>query len=368
MADNSIINQAKEFANRLSRIQKIIIAAVLGAVIIAIGAILWSSSAGEDEKMAVLYSQLEQADAAKIVERLKEQGIEYELKDNGQTILVNKETVYDTRIQMASEGLPQEGAAGYEIFDKTNLGMSEFVQRLNYRRALEGELSRTINSLDEVRKSRVHIVIPEKELFEKDQEEPTASVTLHLKTGRSISKLSIEGIQNLVASSIEGMQPGQVTVVNSRGKVLSEAPLDASTVAGKTAIQHEQQKNFENYLSNKVQTLLDGVLGVGNSEVRISSKLDFTQVERTITDYDPDRQVVRSEQVIREESQSTDSLSYPAVNMAKNQQNVITNYEIKKSEEKIVQEVGALKRLSVAVMINGTYQVVEALRDRIDVV
>jgi flagellar M-ring protein FliF len=358
MADNAIVKQAKEFAGRLTRIQKIIIGSVVGAVITGIIIIIVSASGGEEE-MAVLFNSLEEKDAAQITEKLKEKNIDYELKDNGRTILVDKQAVYDTRIDLAGEGLPEQGGVGYEIFDKTNLGMSEFVQRLNYRRALEGELARTINSLEEVKKSRVHIVIPEKALFEKDQKEPSASVTLHLKAGSSISKLSIEGIQNLVASSVEGMKDGQVTVVNNRGKVLSEAPIDQSTVAGMTAVQHQQQQQFEQYLANKVQSLLDGVLGVGNSEVRVNSELNFTQVERTTTDYDPERQVARSEQIITEQSESTDSLSYPAVNMAKDEQNVITNYEIKKSEEKVVQEVGSVERLSVAVLINGSYEVVE---------
>jgi flagellar M-ring protein FliF len=236
--------------------------------------------------------------------------------------------------------------------------MSEFVQKLNYRRALEGELARTISSLDEVKKARVHLVIPEKQLFEKDKKDPTASVSLWLNSGRSISKVSIEGIQNLVASSVEGMLTDHVTVVDQRGKIISPPPLDESSIAGLTNMQHQQQIEAESHLSGKVQSLLDGVLGPNNSEVRVNVELDFTKIEKTITDFDPERQVTRSEQTITEISESTDSLSYPAVSMARDKQNVISNYEISKTESRIVEEVGNVRRLSVAAMVNDVVKVV----------
>jgi flagellar M-ring protein FliF len=236
--------------------------------------------------------------------------------------------------------------------------MSEFVQKLNHKRALEGELARTISSMEEIKRVRVHIVIPEKALFKKDQRSPTASVTLHLNSTRSDNKLNIEGIQNLVASSVEGMKVEDVSVVDQRGKLLSEAPFDETTLAGKTALQHEQQRRVEQHLTSKVQSMLDNVIGTGNSNVEVNADLDFTSIEKTITDYDPERQVVRSEQNIVEKSASSDSLSYPAVNMSKDQANNIQNYEISKSVEHIVNSVGNVKRLSVAVMINGTHEVI----------
>lgn len=356
MAANEIITQSKEFFGKLTRWQKVGIAMALTAVVVAIGFVMLSS--GKKTEMGVLFSGLSETEASKIVDKLKEKKIPYEAKENG-TILVEKNAIYDTRLSMAKDGLPESGVVGYELFDKTNLGMSEFVQKLNYRRALEGELTKTIKSLDEVRSARVHIVIPEKALFEKDQKVPTASVTLQFKNGKNISKQSVQGIQNLVSSSVEGMSAGSVNVLDGRGKVLSERELDKNSIAGLTASQYEQQMNVENYVTNKVQTLLDGVLGQGNAEVRVNSELDFTQIEKTITDFDPERSVVRSEQAINENSQSTDSLSYPAVSMAKNQSNTISNYEIKKSVEKIVQGVGNVKRLTVSVLVNGIAKVID---------
>ncbi|HPI19722.1 MAG TPA: flagellar basal-body MS-ring/collar protein FliF [Candidatus Kapabacteria bacterium] len=357
MAKLELIGQGKQFLSKLTNFQKILLFGSF--VIVLTGILLFVVFSSQNKEMAVLFTGLNEGEAAKIVESLKEKAIEYELKDNGTTILVDKKTIYDTRLSLASEGLPESGTIGYELFDKTNLGMSEFVQKLNYRRALEGELARTITSLDEVKNARVHIVIPEKSLFEKDQKPTTASVTLHLKNGRSLSKINVEGIQNLIANSVEGMQSSSVSIIDQKGKVLSDPPADMSSISGLTSTQHEQQMNVEQYVANKVQSLLDGVYGAGNTEVRVNAELDFTQIEKTITEFDPERQAVLSEQSINEVSRSTDSLSYPAVNMARDQSNQISNYEVSKTVERIVEEVGNVKRLTVAVLVNSSQKIVE---------
>jgi flagellar M-ring protein FliF len=368
---NPVSEQVRRFFGRLSVAQRITIFIVVAGVLTGLYFIYKSAARPE---MAVLYSSLEPSDASKIVETLNEQSIEYELKENGTTILIDKNKLYDTRIMLAGEGLPETSQVGYEIFDKTNLGMSEFVQKLNYRRALEGELVRTISSMQEVSKARVHIVIPEKTLFEKDQQLPTASVTLSLRSGRSIGKLSVKGIQNLVASSVEGMDADNVIVVDQRGKILSESTPEEGSVAGLTSAQNEQQKQVEQYLSGKVQSLLDGVLGPGNTEVRVNAELDFTQIDSTITDYDPERQVERSTQRIEDVTNTTDSITNSYENLTTNessnttpylnrgvkqQVNEISNYEIKKTVSRIIKGTGTIKRLSVAALINGTVKVVD---------
>lgn len=356
MAELRAVSQLKEFIGKLTTTQKAIFGGVLVAVVIGIASLFFITT---DENMKVLFSNLEQGDAAKIVESLKEKNIPYELKDNGATILIPEKTVMDTRLALASDGLPENSVVGYELFDKTNLGMSEFVQKLNYRRALEGELAKTIASLDEVKKARVHLVIPEKTLFKADQKMPTSSVTLQFKSGRSISKVSIQGIQNLVAGSVEGMKTEDVVVLDSKGKILSEAAIDENSVAGLTATQLTQQNRVEEHLTSKVQSLLDGVIGAGNSQVRVSAELDFTRIEQTKTDFDPEKQVTRSEQNIVDRNQTADSLSYPYVNMSKDMTNSITNYELSKSVEHIIHDVGAVKRLSIAVMINGVTKIID---------
>lgn len=356
MAISSILDQAKGIWQRLRAPQRI---AIIGAVVVALGIVIALIAASSSPDMHVLFSDLDPKDAATIVEKLKEQNIPYELSDGGTTIRVPQSHVYELRLALARDGLPAGSTVGYEIFDRTNLGMSDFVQKLNHKRALEGELQKTIASFDEVQKVRVMIVLPEKALFEKDQKKPTASVLLHLKSGRSLSKLNIEGIQNLVASSVEGLSPADVTVVDQHGQILSQAPRDNSTLAGLTATQYEQQQKVESYLTSRVQSLLDGVLGPGNSVVRISAELDFTQREQTRENFDPDGQVVRSEERIAEARRSQDSLDYPAVNSESNATKVRTNYEISRTVERIIGGVGTIKRISASVLVNGTTKVVE---------
>lgn len=356
MAMAPIFDQVKSVWQRLRMPQRL---AIIGAVVVAIGIVITLIATTSSPTMHVLFSDLDPKDAAAIVEKLKEQNIPYELSDGGTAIRVPQSQVYELRLALAREGLPAGSTVGYEIFDRTNLGMSDFVQKLNHKRALEGELQKTIASFDEVQKVRVMIVLPEKALFEKDQKKPTASVLLHLKNGRSLSKLNIEGIQNLVASSVEGLSPADVTVVDQHGQILSQAPRDNSTLAGLTATQYEQQQKVESYLTSRVQSLLDGVLGPGNSAVRVSVELDFTQREQTRENFDPDGQVVRSEERIAEARRSQDSLDYPAVNSESNATKVRTNYEISRTVERIVGGVGTIKRISASVLVNGITKIVE---------
>jgi len=357
MAENKYITKSKEFFNKLNTFQK---ALLLGIPVVVFVALTLMMLTIKPTPLELLYSNLDQQEAAKIVEYLKTNNIKYELTDNGASIKVEKERVLDTRLSLAQEGIPASGILGYELFDRTNLGMSEFVQKLNYKRALEGELSKTINTLEEVKNSRVHLVIPERTLFEKDQKKPSASVTIHLHKDKNINQKSISGIQTLISKSVEGMVPDDVSILDHKGKLLSESPIDVNSVAGLTSQQLDQQKKVEDYLTNKVQSLLDNVIGTDNSSIRVNAELDFTKIEQTKKDYDPDRQVIRSEQQIAEKNVSTDSLSYPAVSMDKEESNLIQNYEISESFEHIIHSVGNIKRLSVAAMINGTTKIVDS--------
>jgi flagellar M-ring protein FliF len=352
----SVAGQLRNFANRLTRTQKIFIG---GAVVAASAAVVMIIGMANKTQMSVLFSELEAKDAATIADKLRERNIPYELSNNGSTILIPQEVLHDTRLSLASEGLPESSVVGYELFDKTNLGMSDFVQKLNYRRALEGELARTIGSIGEVKKARVHIVIPEKALFDKDQKQATASVVLQLKGTKSINKLNVEGIQNLVASSIEGLDAGAVTVVDQKGQILSEPQRDKNSLAAMSDTQYELQQKVDQYLTSKVQSLLDGVLGVGNAVVRATTELDFQQIEKTEEKFNPDEQVVRSEQQLEGRSAAVDSLNYPATNSNSENRNKITNYEISKTVEKIINNGGGIKRMTVAALINGTTKVVE---------
>jgi flagellar M-ring protein FliF len=357
MAENNVQNQVKSFYGNLSLLQKVSIVIV---PIIVIGGLIALFMNTSTKEQAVLFSGLDNNDAGKIIENLKTNLISYELRDNGSTILVNKDIVMDTRLTLASEGLPETSVVGYELFDKTNLGMSEFVQKLNYRRALEGELSKTISSIDEVVKARVHIVIPDNALFSQDQKNPTASVTLQLKSGRNMNQKIVEGIQTLVASSVEGMSTNNVSIIDHKGKLLSVRDTDNSSSSGLTSQQLEQQRKVEEHLTNKAQSMLDNVLGVGNANVKLNAELDFTRIEQTKTDYDPERQVLRSEQTTSETTKSTDSLYYLAVVADRNVNSTVNNYEISQNVEVIAHSVGNIKRLSVAAVINSIPQMIDS--------
>lgn len=348
----STISQLKEFWDKLSLARKVLL---IGVAIASIVVFAFLISWVREPEYGVLFSNLEAQDASKIIERLKERKIEYKLEDNGRTVLVPRQNVYELRLQFAGEGLPNSSIVGYEIFDKNNIGVSDFVQKINYKRALEGELARTILQIEGVEAVRVHIVMPEKTLFKEDQKEPTASVILKLKQGTRITRENVQSIAYLVANSVEGLDPKNVTILDSRGRLLSDDS-ESDPLAKVSGKQYELKRSVEQYLADKVQSLLDGVLGQGNSIVRVDVELNFTQVEKTIEEYDPDKTVVRSEQTTQERSSSVDS-SFASTNSQRT--NTITNYEVNRTLQRIVESVGNIKRLSVAVLVNGTYKVSE---------
>lgn len=354
--NSNALGQIKNFTSGLSMPQ---MAGIVGAVVVVIVGIFMLISSAYAPNMKTLYKGLPDSEASQVVDYLIENDIDYELSPSGSVLKVDATKVNEVRMDLASQGIPSEGGVGYEIFDETNLGMSEFVQKVNYRRALEGELSRTINSFDEIKKSRVHIVIPETALFAEDQKPPTASVTVHLNGRNRLGQSGVIGIQNLVANSIEGMETENVKITDQTGRLLTRDQVDENSAAGVTDSQYNQKKKVESYLQSKVEELMASALGHGNAKVKVNAELDFTQIEKTNTQYDPESQVARSEQIISNESQTTDSLSFPYVNMAKDEGNTLTNYEISNSVEHIVKEVGTIKKLTVAAMVNGTTEIID---------
>ena len=225
----------------------------IGAVItVGLVSLLWMSGSTEQE---VLYSQLSLDDAAAMASKLREMGAPYTLQGDGTTIMVPSTMVHDLRLRLATEGLPRSGGAGFELFDQRSFGMTEFMQKLNYRRALQGELARTITQLEAIKSARVHIVLPEKTLFLDQQEKATASVILTLASGRRLTTEQIRGVTHLVASSVEGLQPDQVTVVDSSGKQLGVKEQDPALLSVSEAQLAHQQK-LEQTLERRLQSLL----------------------------------------------------------------------------------------------------------------
>src|SRR5512147_170529 len=215
---SALLAQLRDFFMALSPARRMTFAALTAAIVIGTGALAYWV---QQPQYRVLYSGLGASDAGAVIEYLKAEKIPYRVSDNGGNIEVAAGRIYETRMALAGRGIPQGGGVGFEIFDKQTLGMTDFVQRLNYQRALQGELARSIAELDTVESARVHLAMPERSLFVSEERRPSASVVLKLKPGRSLAPEQIAGVVHLVAASVEGLRPADVTVVDVNGQVLS---------------------------------------------------------------------------------------------------------------------------------------------------
>ena len=328
---------------------------------------------GKEPELVVLFSHLDADDTRSIIQELGKQGVLYELAEDGNTIEVPAERVHELRLQLASLGLPESAGVGFEVFDRSGLGVTPFTQQMNYRRALQGELARTISQIAQVERVRVHLVIPEKRLFSTEQKPAQAAVVLTLKRGTPLGGSQVQGIVHLVASSVEGLEPNQVTVVDNHGQVLSRNSADGD--AQLTSTQIETQRRVERDLEQRVQTMLDQVLGQDKSVIRVTAPLEFRQVQITEESFDPNSQVVRSENRSQEKviEQGTSS-GVPGVRSnvpndlkasggagpkEAKRKNETLNYEMNRKVSKIIEPTGAIQRLSVAVLVDGTYEAVQ---------
>ncbi|MFO7738312.1 MAG: flagellar basal-body MS-ring/collar protein FliF [Desulfatiglandaceae bacterium] len=321
----------------------------------------------------LLYTNLESEDAGAILAELKDQKVPYEIASNGRSILIPSERIYETRLELASRGLPQGSGVGFEIFDNTKLGMTEFVQNVNYQRATQGELSRTINGFAEVESSRVHIVMPPKSLFIEEEKPATASVVLKLRRGKRLNTDQVQGIVHLVSSSVSGLNPDNVTVVDNNGRMLAGFK-PGSAVGQVSSDQLEFQAKLEKNYQDRIRTMLETALGPGKAIVRVSCSMDFKRQEKTEETYQTDNKVVRSEQLFNETSNggTTSPMGVPGVvsNLAEGgkqptttvqapsfqKQDRTVNYEIGKVTSHTIEPVGRLGRISVAVIVDGSYR------------
>jgi flagellar M-ring protein FliF len=348
-----LVKNIYQFMRLMTPSQAIMLIGLAAALLVSLFVVTsWLGSVN----YSVLYSNLESSEAGEIVNNLTEQGIPYKLSEGGRTISIPSSDVYKVRISLASQGLPQSGNIGYAIFDQSNLGMTEFLQNLNFRRALEGELMRTIMQLSNVQAARVHIVMPKDRLFKEDRREATASVVLKLKSPGSLTRSQIAGITHLVAASVEGLTTDNISIIDYDGNLLS-SQTESDKLAGLSASQLDVRKNVEQYLENKAQTMLDGLVGQGKAIVRVTAELDFQQLEKTSELYDPNSAVVRSEEHTEENKSSQDKQEQLTESTDQNKvETSITNYEINKTVEHLVNSIGNIKRLSVAVLVDGLYE------------
>jgi len=333
-------------------------------------------------RMEVLFSGLEPEDAGAIAAKLQERHVQYDVGGDGAVIKVPAKEVHEMRLQMASAGLPQGGNVGFEIFDKTNLGMTEFAQRLNYQRALQGELSRTISTLDRVEQARVHVSIPEQDVFEDREKHPQASVVVKLRPGGSLAADQVGGIVHLVASAVQDMKPNYVTVVDTRGNVLSEASDSADGLdARMTASQMQVKQAYESAMRKDIESMIERALGPNKAVVRVAAKMDFDRTETSSETYEPaaqtgpareQRGILLSEQRLEETygggsaagvggvvGVRANTRPTPAVQTAEaeggyKRLETTTKYEVSRTTEHTVKLPGAVEKVSVAVMLDSS--------------
>ncbi len=352
------------------------IMAAVAAAVLAFFVYLTSRLATPD--MSLLYAELDNQDSGQIVARLEELNVPYRIEGNGSRLMVAEDQVARVRLQMAQEGLPSGGSIGYEIFDRSEgFGTTNFVQNINHLRALEGELARTIKSITNVKQARVHLVMPQRELFSRDRQDPSASIVLVMRDKGRLERNQIAAIQHLVAAAVPGLKPTLVSIIDDKGTLLARGasdddPTQLATTAEERRIAHETR------LIRTVEEMLERTVGPGNVRVQISAEMDFDRITENSETYDPDGQVVRSTQVVEENAGSNEGQD-PGVTVGNNlpdadldqlgegggsqsnssRSEETVNYEISRTVKTAVRETGMVRRLSVAVSVNGLTSVGE---------
>ena len=334
----------RERLSTLTTNQRLVLGMVAAALVISTAVFgLWLGH----EEQAVLFADLTPEDASKALQELNKRDVAAELTNGGTTIMVPASQVHRLRVDLVTDGIGSSGVVGYEIFDNRDYGVTPEELEVRRLRALQGELTKTIESFPQVDAARVHLVMAKNSLFRSRATEPSASVVLTLSRRSGITPAQVSGIRAMVSSGVEGLSPDRVTVLDQDGDVLSENYADDSY--GASDRQLELKKEVEDQLAAKAQSMLDGVLGHGRSQVQVDATLNFEQIESERTMYDPQATVVRSE----ERNESNDPTSGGTSEQS------MTNYEINQTIERIVGQVGGVQNLTVAVSVDGTYEVPE---------
>src|SRR5712671_141532 len=368
MNPSTIGQNIKAFLARYSLQQKLAMVFAAGLVIVLTWGMVYFVNKVEYQ---VLYSDVDPAEAQSIVTKLQGMQVPYELSQDGRTIRVSSDKLSEVRIQLASEGLPESGRVGFEIFDRTNFGVTNFQEQVNYQRALEGELSRSILTLNEVAAARVHLVMAKESLYERSDDQTKASVILKLKNGRTLPDSSVQGIVNLVASAVKGLSPEKVAVIDYRGKMLSRTDAENSL----TGQQLETRQKTESEMAAKIVQILEPGVGAGKVKPQVSVTMNFQQVEETQENYDPKGAVVvssqkqtdttgaylpvggivgvRPPQVAAATASPAPPPPTPTPGTQTGRESELINYEVSKSVRHIVNPVGKVDRMSVAVVVDN---------------
>jgi flagellar M-ring protein FliF len=317
-------------------------------------------------QMTTLFTDLSVEDSSGIIKDLERQAIPYELRNEGSVIMVPKDKVTRLRMKLAEGGLPKGGGVGYEIFDKSDaLGTTSFVQNINHLRALEGELARTIRGIDRIQAARVHLVLPERPLFSRETPEPSASIVVRVRG--ALEPQQIRAIRHLVASSVNGLKPQRVSIVDESGQLLA----DGAAGDVDQAVGDERRAGFEKRMRKQVEDIVSSVVGTGRARVQPAADFDYNKITQTSDKFDPEGRVLRSSQTREESSATTDGNGQVTVNnelpgnknpdtaAAARDQSKKTeetnNYEISRTTKTEVTEAGRVNRISVAVLVDGSY-------------
>lgn len=351
------------------------LAAIAGVGVSILGFFIYLMSRVAAPQMELLYGDLEMADSKAIVEKLAADKVPFEVRKDGAEIWVSKDKKNELRVRMAEQAMPSVGrVAGYELFDKQDaLSSTSFQQNINYVRALEGELSRTIRAIDKVKVARVHLVLPKREAFAREANEPSASVILKMQGAARLDKAQVTAIQHLIAAAVPKMKPNRISIVDDKGTLLAKGYDNDQEVASENA--EALKMSTENRLARTVESMLERSLGPGRVRAEVSVEMDLSRAVTTEETYDPESQVVRSQVTVNENEENqdgetpnvsvTNNLPDPNASAAsgnkssskaaKTQETV--NYEISKKVKNTVREMGEVRRITAAVLVDGVYDV-----------
>jgi len=347
--------------------------AIMGAIMLGmIGFFIFLTTRLATPSMVLLYGDLNADDSSRITSQLSSQNVPFELLQGGSQIMVPNDRALKLRLNLASQGIPSGGSLGYELFDdQQTIGTTSFVQNINLVRALEGELARTIQTISSIRSARVHLVLPRRELFSREKHQASASITLRMGDGL-LEKDQIAGIQHLVAAAVPGLVPARVSIISSSNGKLLAGGFEEDSASFMAVKSQEQRRNFERRLSRTIESLLEKTVGFGKVRAEVKADMDFDRISTTDEKFDPDGQVIRSNQSIEETNQTRDTegtqpvtvgtnLPDPNVGSGENASSSgaqsrieeTVNFEVSKKIINHVREVGIINRLSVAVLIDG---------------
>jgi|APTNR8051073442_1049403.scaffolds.fasta_scaffold01865_6 flagellar M-ring protein FliF len=344
-------------------------------VVVILAAVLffgWVVHQVSQPDYALLYGDLDLNESGRIVSRLETSGIPYRLEAGGAAVFVPAGDVARLRVSLAEHGLPSGGSLGYELFDSADsFGTTNFRENVTLVRALEGELARTIRAIDAVQNARVHLVLPKRELFSRTQPEPTASVLVHMRANARLADGQVVSIQHLIASAVPGLTPEHVSLVDGAGRLLSDGADAADPAAALAAQSDERRRMFEKRLTGTIEDLLERIVGPGNVRAEVFAEMDFDRINSSEELFDPDGQVVRSTQSVEEQGATEDKDAEPVTvgtslpdatpiaadgretSTSQNRVEETVNYEISKKVISHVRETGIVRRLSVAVLVDG---------------